>query len=555
LFARDPDVRAKSTRLRGQQQLLNNLVMRPPTHMSADQVAAQRAAVRQQCDDLQAELNRLLAVRRGGNTNGEITLDAVLQTVDDVREKLPSGAALIEFVHYIPYRFSAAGKESQRGAPRYVAFVLKAESKQAVERVELGDAAEIDELVNAFTQQMENAKEAYQGNFRHTSEADLESSIRQTASRLYAQLFAPLEEALGNARRVFISPDGHLHNLPFEALVDGDGEDAKYLIDKGYQFSYLSSGRDLLRVEHNSGQGTYVFAGPNFDLEHSDHHMLVASLRSDSRETNQLNTPPDTAIAMVEPFRMRTTRSLELRGSTWQNLKGAEREGRDAVTQFDDSPFGPARYYHGNQALEEAFTQLSRPRLLVVITHGFFAADQPQSISDDALLGHADQTRGNFAAAVMMERLRTSENPLLRSGLVLAGANQADEPLPTGISDLADGWLTAEEISQLDLRGTDLVVLSACNSGRGKVATGEAVTGLRSAFMFAGARTLVGSLYEVPDDETRELMHDFYADICSGRGKLDSLNAAQKKMIARRRAAHGAAHPFFWASFVLVGQH
>jgi len=138
-------------------------------------------------------------------------------------------------------------------------------------------------------------------------------------------------------------------------------------------------------------------------------------------------------------------------------------------------------------------------------------------------------------------------------GLVTA---LADEPLPEGVAadNLADGWLTAEEISQLDLRGTELVVLSACESNRGKVATGEAVAGLRSAFLFAGAKTLVGSLYEVPDEETRELMHDFYAGLCSDKGKLESLNAARRAMIDRRRKATGAAHPFFWSSFVLVGQ-
>jgi CHAT domain-containing protein len=155
-----------------------------------------------------------------------------------------------------------------------------------------------------------------------------------------------------------------------------------------------------------------------------------------------------------------------------------------------------------------------------------------------------------------MERLRTSENPLLRSGFVLAGANTADDPMPAGLGEakLADGWLTAEEISQLDLHGTELVVLSACETSRGQVATGAAVAGLRSAFMFAGAETLVGSLYEVPDQETRQLMHDFYAGLCAGRGKLESLNEARRAMIARRRNATGVAHPFFWSSFVLVGE-
>ena len=127
--------------------------------------------------------------------------------------------------------------------------------------------------------------------------------------------------------------------------------------------------------------------------------------------------------------------------------------------------------------------------MLVVVTHGFFLEDLPQKIDDDSLLlgdPAVDSTRGSFGAGVGLTRLRSNENPFLRSGLVLAGANTLDDPVPEGVA-VDDGWVTAEEISQLDLRGTELVVLSACNSSRGKVATGEAVAGLRSAFMFAGA--------------------------------------------------------------------
>lgn len=97
-------------------------------------------------------------------------------------------------------------------------------------------------------------------------------------------------------------------------------------------------------------------------------------------------------------------------------------------------------------------------------------------------------------------------------------------------------------------------MFSACNTGRGQVATGDAVAGLRSAFLFAGTRTLVGSLYEVPDEPTRRLMQTFYAGLREQRGKLESLNAARLELIAELREKQGTAHPFFWASFVLVGE-
>jgi CHAT domain-containing protein len=114
--------------------------------------------------------------------------------------------------------------------------------------------------------------------------------------------------------------------------------------------------------------------------------------------------------------------------------------------------------------------------------------------------------------------------------------------------------VTAEEISQLDLKGTELVVISACQSGLGALRTGEGVSGLRRAFTYAGAQTLVMSLYEVPDVETQLLMTDFYENLKTGATQQASLRNAQLTMIAQRRAEYGAAHPYYWGSFILIGR-
>jgi CHAT domain-containing protein len=238
-------------------------------------------------------------------------------------------------------------------------------------------------------------------------------------------------------------------------------------------------------------------------------------------------------------------------------------EGADAAKALKQSADSQVQFYSGDDALEERFKQLARPRQVVLITHGYFLPDQPAQPGGGAF-GDAG-VRGATAQGAGLARLRAQENPLYRSGVVLAGANTLDEPVPQGAS-VEDGWLTAEEISQLDLRGTDLVVLSACNTSRGEVAAGDAVAGLRSAFLFAGAETIVGSLFEVPDTETRELMRDFYAALGSDQpasasvnakvqSKLTALNRAKQSQIDRLRVKHaGVAHPFFWASFVLVGE-
>src|SRR5205814_3847318 len=175
------------------------------------------------------------------------------------------------------------------------------------------------------------------------------------------------------------------------------------------------------------------------------------------------------------------------------------------------SAYGPVKSYVGPQALEEVLKALPAPRVLHLATHGFFLDHAPAMPVDEEAIG-----AGRGAGAVR-GRLRQLDNPLLRSGIVLAGANTVGDKTATRVDD---GWVTAEEIALLNLRGTELVVLSACQTGLGDVKTGEGVYGLRRAFLYAGAETLVTSLFEVPDTETRELMTRFYAGLRAGQGKL-----------------------------------
>lgn len=158
---------------------------------------------------------------------------------------------------------------------------------------------------------------------------------------------------------------------------------------------------------------------------------------------------------------------------------------------------------------------MTGPRVLHVATHGFFLP-----ASSSASLG----------------------NPLLRSGLVLAGANR----LASGADD---GVLTALEASGLDLAGTHLVVLSACETGLGEVLRGDGVYGLRRALVIAGAEAEVMSLWQVDDEATRALMVAFYKRLKAGRGRADALREAQLEMMG----APGRAHPYYWGAFIEVG--
>ena len=144
------------------------------------------------------------------------------------------------------------------------------------------------------------------------------------------------------------------------------------------------------------------------------------------------------------------------------------------------------------------------------------------------------------------------ENPLLRSGIALAGANRA---LGSKDSKNHTGIVTAEKILGLKLRGTDMVVLSACDTGVGEIKTGEGVFGLRRAFTQAGSKSLVMSLWSVPDKETKELMVEFYKNIRVGKmNRCQALKQAALKEMKVVKERYGHTNPFFWGAFVFLGE-
>jgi CHAT domain-containing protein len=146
------------------------------------------------------------------------------------------------------------------------------------------------------------------------------------------------------------------------------------------------------------------------------------------------------------------------------------------------------------------------------------------------------------------------EDPMLRSGLYFAGANRTLAG-KVSVADLDNGILTALEAANLDLRGTELVVLSACNTGQGDVKNAEGVFGLRRALEEAGAQEVLMSLWSVPDEETQDLMKSFYGKWLSGVEVHAALKEAQVEIREKVKASHGGRDlPYFWGAFVLVGR-
>jgi CHAT domain-containing protein len=216
-------------------------------------------------------------------------------------------------------------------------------------------------------------------------------------------------------------------------------------------------------------------------------------------------------------------------------LKGAKLEGKQIGKLLGIKPLLE------QEALEGHLKSVSSPHIMHIATHGFFLKDQDISVNKEGVGFRMQGENG-------MQRLSGVgiENPMLRSGLVLAGVNtwMKNGELPP---EAEDGILTAEDVTALDLTNTNLVVLSACETGLGDVKVGEGVFGLRRAFAIAGAKTLVMSLWKVKDICTQELMEDFYRRILAGTPKAEALREAQIKLREKY------PHPRDWGAFICQG--
>jgi CHAT domain-containing protein len=353
-------------------------------------------------------------------------------------------------------------------------------------------------------------------------EPDAEKELRRQLEALARLVLHPLLDAIGQAERWVISPDASLWLVPWAALPLPDG---KYAIEE-HTIRYVVTGRDLVASPARAKTGrALVLADPDFDLR---------VRRGRRRDAGQLRSVlPGGGLPKVK------------------RLPGTADEANAIAPSLARYCQRKPKVCTGQRALEGVVKAAARPRVLVLSTHGFFLEDQDAAV---APLPLRDGDRG----LTLLERPqprgkkgKVLENPLLRCGLLLAGCNRRAETLKaTG----DDGVLTGLEIVGTDLRGCELVVLSACDTGLGQVRNGEGVAGLRQAFQLAGAQAVLATLWQIPDKETARLMRDFFARLADGKGKADALRAAQLALIKARRARYKAAHPFFWAAFTLTGQ-
>jgi CHAT domain-containing protein/Tfp pilus assembly protein PilF len=465
---------------------LSKLSLEGPGQTPIEEYRKQLSSLAEQREKLEKDISRRSA---------EFRTQTQSVTLADIKSAIPPQAALVEFVAYHPFAPKLDEERTAFGEPHYIAYVLR--QRGDVQWKELGPAKDIDTAVAAL-----------RGALRDPERKD----ARQLARSLDEKIMQPVRELTGDATQLLISPDGQLNLIPFETLVD---EHQRYLIER-YSINYLTTGRDLLRLQaaRSSDSGPVIIADPIFGEP-------APTQSANLKPTNQPNSSRLAARRSV-------TTAGDLSAIYFAPLPGTALEASAIKSQFPE-----ARLLTGKQASESAVKQIKAPSILHIATHGFFLEDRDLPKDSDK---SEHGTRG-------AEHETSEDNPLLRSGLALAGANLSHRGPEKGI-------LTALEASNLNLWGTKLVTLSACDTGVGEVRNGEGVYGLRRAFVLAGAESEVMSLWPVSDYATREIMASYYKGLKKGLGRGEALRQTKLAMLKRK----DRQHPFYWASFIQSGE-
>jgi CHAT domain-containing protein len=386
-----------------------------------------------------------------------------------------------------------------------------------VRLIDLGSADAIDADVQKVRQALQDAPKT----IRLKGEADAETALREPLDALAKKVLHPLLPHIGKSKRWVVSPDANLWLIPWAALPLPDGA---YAIER-HILSYAISGRELVESTAVPVTATapLVLADPDFDLG------LDQVARETRRLLRQQQAPAETRGL-----------SKALRLGNIQRLPGTASEAEAVAAQLRKYAGAAPRVHTDKEASTGLFLAARNPKVVVLSTHGYFLPDQEPDPKE--------RERQERTADPPPRGLRL-ENPLLRCGVLLAGCNNAEKAKEG--SD--NGVLTGLQIVGTDLRGCELVVLSACETGLGDIRNGEGVAGLRQAFQLAGAQSVVATLWQVPDQQSAQLMIGFFDQLAAKQDKAEALRNAKLALIKARRDRTAAAHPYFWAAFTVTG--
>jgi CHAT domain-containing protein/Flp pilus assembly protein TadD len=354
-----------------------------------------------------------------------------------------------------------------------------------------------------------------------SSREEAERFYDKNGSALYNAVWQPLEKVLENDTTVYYSPSGLLHKISFNA-IPVKGNTSVRLMDM-YDLNLVSSTREVVHLNRSPVAATQIssavlYGGLEYNIDADTMHREALAYNVSKTETGRSSVLPADGT----------------RGDGWDFLGGSLNEIM-AIERLLKGKQIRVILYSGVKGNKESFKALNGKRTSIIhlATHGFFMEEIEKDHEKQKRLERLGGGQGAF------------ENPLLRSGLILAGGNNAWND--KAVEGVENGILFADDVAKMNLLGTELVALSACVTALGKVNNSEGVFGLQRAFKLAGAQTLIMSLWKVNDDATAILMNTFYQEwLFSGKSKQAALKEAQKKV----RAVY--PDPYYWAAFVMM---
>ncbi len=448
----------------------------------------------------------------------------------EAKNALKPGEAILEFVH-----FENSNAENS-DSTLYGALIIT-EQMQRPSFFTLFEEKSLDSLLHFKSSIKENnINNLY--SFETRGAIPVKSLKTSFYESMYEMIWKPLEKDLNGIHTIYYSPSGILYRINQDAIPISK---TSRLSDK-YKLIVLNSTRQLIIPSEVKIENNYavLFGGIQYEQDSSFKNIepLLAN-----------NTTGDWSFYHIDST---------LRGGDWTYLTGTESEV-NSIKKIMEKNGVQAKLIKGYAATEESFKNIgvnntASPRIIHIATHGYFFPDRTTStksgVANDSSTSEGTAKAASSKLKVVPDEsesvFKISDHPMLRSGLIMAGGNEAWQGAPT-LEGIEDGILTAYEISQMNLSNTELVVLSACETGLGDIQGNEGVYGLQRAFKIAGAKYLIMSLWQVPDKQTSLLMTTFYKKCLQEKMTIpDAFHAAQKEL------REIGLDPYQWAGFIMV---
>ena len=421
---------------------------------------------------------------------------------DDISSSLDSNEIYIDIVTFPTLNFDSNYYEIP-DSNKYYAFLTR-KGDDIPKFIDLGYSYNFEQTFNNYSLYAKNRPSKRIFNSKH----------KKIANNVCYNLWGPFKPFLEGISKVYFSSEGIYSKINLNVLYDSISNN--FLIDN-YDINYVSNVEDFISKKNNiklfetkNDLSAVVIGNPSFLLQSNE--TIFASNNNISRSLETIETD-----------------SLK-RGVLLSDLPGTQIE-IDLISNNLKSKGWEVKIFSGTNATEDRLKKIESPRILHIATHGFFFEDQ-EKLKRTKMISEENNT--------------VISNPMTRSGLIFAGA---ENTMNGDVIDGDNGWLNSFEASLLNLRGTELVVLSACETGSGEIQNGKGVYGLQRAIRVAGAESLIMSMWEVDDKGTQELMtyfYDYWID------KKISKKEAFKK--AQQKIREEYNHPYYWGAFIMLGK-